>query len=261
MKIMAYLCIKCSLKKHFYLMKHLTLFLFLFAGMSCHHAPAAAAPAETEEAPASEQIVDEEVPQERRDVLYYYRRLKEPYRSGYELKERNGTWTTQSPDTGEPIASVVVDIKNGFIEILDEGTGGGEWTYRMALFRMADGNPVIGITKTYFDGAGLDQKYYFLRPEDSRKSDWTKETIKEVSGFDFLPLDNAEEERIVNALLPVSLELPRQGTSLKATVYTGLEYIYCRGDDNEYADYCGLFKQLRRKEIVFKWNREKGKFE
>ncbi|HRF38879.1 MAG TPA: hypothetical protein PK198_08820, partial [Saprospiraceae bacterium] len=65
----------------------------------------------------------------------------------------------------------------------------------------------------------------------------------------------------VKKLLPVSLELTRQGTSVKAVVYTGLEQIYCRGDDNEYADYCGLFRQVQRKEIVLKWNKEKGKLE
>lgn len=238
------------------------LFLFICAWLGCNNAPAtsSAVPAESAQVLVSEQIAGEELPQERRDVLYYYRRLKEPYRSGYELKENNGQWTSMSPDTEEPIAAVV-DVKNGFIEIVDEGTGGGEWTYRMALFRMADGNPVIGITNTYFDGAGLDQKYYFLRPENAQKLDWTKETIREITGFDFLPLDNAEEEDIVKKLLPVSLELPRQGTSVKAVVYTGLEQIYCRGDENEYSDYCGLFRQVQRQEIVLKWNKEKGRLE
>lgn len=243
-------------------MKKSLLFLFIFAWLGCNNAPATTSttPAETAEAPVSGQIVGEDVPQERRDVLYYYRSLKDPYRSGYELKENNGQWTSISPDTEEPIAAVV-DIKNGFIEIMDQGTGGGDWTYRMALFRMADGQPVIGITNTYFDGAGLDQKYYFLRPENAQKLDWTKETIREITGFDFLPLDNAEEEDIVKKLLPVSLELPRQGTSVKAVVYTGLEQIYCRGDENEYSDYCVLFRQVQRKEIVLKWNKEKGKLE
>ncbi len=244
------------------MMKKSLLLLSIFACLGCNKAPAttSAAPAATEEAPLAAPTVEEDVPQERRDVLYYYRRLKEPYRSGYELKENKGQWTSMSPDTEEPIAAVV-DLKNGFIEIVDEGTGGGEWTYRMALFRMADGQPVIGITNTYFDGAGLEQKYYFLRPENAQKLDWTKETVREITGFDFLPLDNAEEEDIVKKLLPVSLELPRQGTSVKAVVYTGLEQIYCRGDDNEYADYCGLFRQVQRKEIVLKWNKEKGKLE
>ena len=102
----------------------------------------------------------------------------------------------------------------------------------MALFRMDDGQPVIVITNPFFYRSGLYQKYYFLRPEDAQKLDWTKETIRRITGFDFLPLDNAEEEDIVKKLLPVSLELPRQGTSVKAVVYTGLEQIYSRGDAN-----------------------------
>jgi len=198
---------------------------------------------------------------ERFDVLHYYRQLKPPYAPpGYPLKEVNGKWMSLSPDTEEPIEATV-DIKNGFIEIVDPGTGGGDWTFRVVLFRMANGAPVLGITHTFFDGAGLLHAHYFLRPEDPRQLDWTKYTIKSLSGFDFLPLDNAEEEHIVNKLLPVSLELPRYGTSAKATVYTGLENIYCRGDDNEYSDYCILFRQVQRKEIIFKWNKDLGKFE
>lgn len=203
---------------------------------------------------------EEAVPQERRDVLYYYRNLRAPFAPpGYPLTQKNGQWTSISPDTEEPI-DAVVDIKNGFIEIVDPGTGGGEWTYRVVLFRMADGNPLLGITHTFFDGAGQTHKYFFLRPEDPKRIDWTNETIKAVSGFDFLPLDNAEEEAIVQALLPVSLVLPRQGTAVKAVVYTGLEQIYCRGDENEYSDYCGLFRQVQRQEITFTWDKVRGVF-
>lgn len=197
---------------------------------------------------------------ERRDVLYYYRQLKPPYAPPYALKESGGKWMTRANSTEEPFEAVV-DLKNGFIEIVDSGTGGGDWTYRVVLFRTAKDEPVIGITHTFFDGAGIQHSYYFLRPEDPKQLDWTQHTIPSVSGFDFLPDDNAEEEAIVEKLLPVTLELPRYGTSVKAHVYTGLEYIYCRGDENEYTDYCGLFRQVKRKELMLKWNKEKGQFE
>jgi hypothetical protein len=242
-------------------MNNWILTLVLFWGLGCGNAAPPSSAADTTQAPhAPTQASEAAVPLERRDVLYYYRQLRAPHSPGYPLTQENGQWTSVSPDTQEPLPALV-DIKNGFIEIVDPGTGGGEWTYRIVLFRMADGNPVIGVTHTFFDGAGLQHTYFFLRPEDSKRLDWTRETIKAVSAFDFLPADNAEEEHIVQALLPVSLELPRQGTSVKAVVFTGLEQIYCRDTDNEYADYCGLFTRVQHKEIVFKWNRDKGTFE
>ncbi|HRD82165.1 MAG TPA: hypothetical protein PLL53_15505, partial [Saprospiraceae bacterium] len=90
------------------MMKKSLLLLSIFACLGCNQAPAttSATPAATEETPLAEPTVEEDVPQERRDVLYYYRRLKEPYRSGYELKENKGQWTSMSPDTEEPIAAV-----------------------------------------------------------------------------------------------------------------------------------------------------------
>lgn len=144
--------------------------------------------------------------------------------------------------------------------IVDSGTGGGEWTFRVVFFHMADANPLLGITHTFFDGATLLHECYFLKPEDSRQLDWTKQIIKQVSAFDFLPQDNAEEPVIAQKLLPASLELPRYGTVVKAKVYTGLKDIYCRGNENEFSDYCGLFGQVRHTEIAFKWNKEKGRF-
>ncbi len=237
----------------------------LIAMSACQSTPATStenqsAPDSIQKASAIHPVSEAPRAQQDHDVLYYYRALKQPYAPpGYALKETNGRWHSASPDTGEAL-DATVDLKNGFIEIVDPGTGGGDWTYRVVLFRMANGEPVLGITHTFFDGAGLLHTYYFIRPEDPKQLDWTKYTIRAVSGFDFLPLDNAEEESIVKKLLPVSLELPRYGTSIKAVVYTGLKDIYCRGDENEYADYCGLFQQVRRREVTFKWNKETGKF-
>jgi hypothetical protein len=196
-----------------------------------------------------------------KDVLHYYRSLPSPWSIGHPLKQQNGKWMTQSNFTEEPFEVAVVDVKNGYIEFTDPGTGGGDLTYQFVLFRMADGAPVIGITKTFFDGAGIDQTYYFLRPEDPKQIDWTDYTLPEIDGFSFLRDDSAEEERIVRKLLPVTIELPRVGTTAKAKVFTGLKDIYCRGDQNEYSDYCVLFDQLQRTEIALRWNKEMGRFE
>lgn len=196
-----------------------------------------------------------------KDVLHYYRSLPSPFSIGHPLTEQNGKWMTQSNFTEEPFEVAMVDVKNGYIEFTDPGTGGGDLTYQFVLFRMADGAPVIGITKTFFDGAGIDQTYYFLRPEDPKQLDWTGYTLPEIDGFSFLRDDSAEEERIVRKLLPVTIELPRVGTTARAKVFTGLKDIYCRGDQNEYSDYCVLFDQLHRTEIALKWNKEMGKFE
>lgn len=220
------------------------------------------APEVSTEQPALSEENIEEVPLAARNVLYYYKNLEPPYATEYPLVETKGKWKAISPSNDEILLEdVVVDLKNGYIEITDPGTGGGEWTTRCVLFRMANGTPVLGLSRTFFDGATILQDLYFLRPEDPQKLDWTTYTMPAVDGFNFLRDDSAEEEAIVKKLLPVTIELPRQGTSVKAWVYTGLKELYCRGDENEYSDYCGLFQQVRRTEITFKWNREKGKFE
>jgi len=228
-------------------MRHLTVPLLLLA-MACN---APASPSDTIPGPATQG----------KDVLYYYRTLPPQFSIGHPLKQEDGKWFTESNFTEEPFEVTVVDVKNGYIEFTDPGTGGGDLTSQFVLFRMADGSPVIGITQTFSDGAGIDQTCYFLRPEDPEEIDWTEYTMPEIDGFSFLRDDSAEEERIVRQLLPVTIELPRYGTTAKAKVFTGLKDIYCRGDQNKFSDYCILFEQLQRKEIALKWNAQLGMFE
>lgn len=205
------------------------------------------------------------LPEGKKDVLYYYQwleegNLKPDYGWGYPLVQKNGKWFSKSASTEEPIEAVV-DQKNGFIEIVDPGTGGGDITVRFVLFRLESGAPVLGITHDFFDGTGINQQYYFLRPEDKEQFDWTEHTMPIITGFDFLPENNAEEPDIVEKLLPVSIELPHYGTTVKIKVFTGLEAIYCNGSENEYSDYCGLFNNLTRREFSLKWNKKEGRFE
>ncbi|MBP9078305.1 MAG: hypothetical protein KBG02_15660 [Haliscomenobacter sp.] len=195
-----------------------------------------------------------------KDVLYYYRTLEAPFATEYPLQESKGKWVCLSPSTSEPLEDIVVDLNNGFIQIVDPGTGGGDWTIQCVLFRMANGAPVLGLSKTFFDGTGIRQDIHILRPEDARRRDWTDYALPKIDGFSFLRDDSAEEEEIVHQLLPVTIELPRYGTTAKAKVYTGLQDLYCRGGENEFSDYCGLFQQVRRAEILLKWNKEQGKF-
>lgn len=247
-------------------MRYLILSLCLWAFACNKSAPGSEQQAEAiqEDSAAVVATLDEQTEAataETKDVLYYYRQLKAPFAPAYPLRESKGKWTSVSPSTDEPLEDVIVDLKNGFIQIVDPGTGGGDWTINCVLFRMADGAPVLGLTKTFFDGAGILQECHILRPEDPARLDWTDYALPKIDGFSFLRDDSAEEEAIVQKLLPVTIELPRYGTSAKAKVYTGLQEIYCRGDQNEFSDYCGLFLQVRRTEIPLKWNREKGKFE
>jgi hypothetical protein len=195
----------------------------------------------------------------RKNVLDYFRELRPPYAPGYALHQKGNQWVSQSFIDVEIEATV--DIPNGFIEINDEGTGDGFIKTQLVLFRMADGQPVLALSKQTSDGIGLSQQYYFLRPEDTKQYDWTDYTLPRLTAFDFLPLDYAEEADIVEEALPVYIELPRQGTTLTAHVFTGKKFLYCGETASARQEIaCPVFDRLLRTSLPLKWDRVAGRF-
>jgi hypothetical protein len=195
----------------------------------------------------------------RKNVLDYYRSLEPPYNSPYELTQKGSKWVAES--SLEMELEATVDLKNGFIEIIDEGTGGGTYHVQVVLFRLANGNPMIAVSKKAYDGFGATQEYRFLRPEHPDQYDWTEHTLGALSVFDFLELDYAEEPAILEEAMPVLLDLPQLGTTLTASVFTGKRFYYC-GDSAspEEQIVCPAFDRLRREEIKLHWDRASGQF-
>ncbi|MEQ8706247.1 MAG: hypothetical protein RIC19_20105 [Phaeodactylibacter sp.] len=206
----------------------------------------------TDEAPGAET-------DKRKNVLDYYRSLEPPYNSPYELTQKGNKWMAESPLEMELEATV--DLRNGFIEIIDEGTGGGTYHVQVVLFRLANGNPMIAVSKRAYDGVGATQEYHFLRPEHPDQYDWTEHTLGALSVFDFLELDYAEEAHTLEEAMPVLLDLPQRGTTLTASVFTGKRFYYC-GDSASPEEQlaCPAFDRLRQEQIALKWDRENGQF-
>lgn len=194
-------------------------------------------------------------------VLDYYRQLKDDYDPGYPLRQKGGKWVTVSPLSEQDI-DATVDLKNGFIEVIDEGTGDGMVKVQVALFRLADGKAVVAISKQIFDGIGAQQSWHFLRPDAAGFKDWTEHTMPIVTGFDFLPDDYAEEPDVVEEALPVLIELPRHGTNLVVSVFTEKKGLYCSEQATEYQRdvLCPVFGRLTRTTFSLKWDKTEGRF-
>ncbi len=68
----------------------------------------------------------------KKTVIHYYNRAASA--NGWEkIYLKNGKWKTKSTAEYEmPIKTI--DIKNGYLEICDNGTGGGQFDYKIVLF-------------------------------------------------------------------------------------------------------------------------------
>ena len=194
-----------------------------------------------------------------KNILDYYRELNGDYAPGYEIRKKGEGWVSQS--TAEYEIPVTVDIKNGFIELTDEGTGGGTFKVQVVLFRLVDGSPQIGITKTEFDGIGANQQYYFVRPEDSKQYDWTEHAVPIITYLDFYQEEDDEiDPELAEKTFPILFDLPQHGTSLKVSIFLGNRILYCSEDAGvERAKLCPLFDHMARESFNLKWINAEGR--
>ena len=102
------------------------------------------------------------------NIVDYYYSLPESFFSDkdlgnikYSLSKKGDAWFSES--LAEYEFAALVDIKNGFIEFNDEGTGGGNVLIRVVLFRKADRSPLIGITKGGFNGFYFESSTAFYK--------------------------------------------------------------------------------------------------
>lgn len=194
------------------------------------------------------------------DVFTYYQKLQPEYIADYKLQQGKEGFYTKSQN-GERLTPVM-DIANGYIEIMDDQLGEGHVRVQFVLFKKADASDVIAISIQRHDGFGLSQKSFVLHMISGKPVDKTKEALGNLSPWAFLPDDYAEEEHIVYDALPVLIDLPRKGTTAKAIASTEKKFYYCSDKANEEQSIaCGVYGRLRRTSIELKWNRQKGVFE
>ncbi|MEJ5284472.1 MAG: hypothetical protein WHS77_05415 [Brevinematales bacterium] len=180
----------------------------------------------------------------------------------YKISRKNNKYYTISCN-GEEM-DVVVDIKNGYLDVVDEGTGGGTYEIYMALFKSSDKKDYVLIYQSSMDGIGIDQSnLYCYKVENQEWKDVKKEIFAENFWKGFFKEDfyNKNKTKIDNffknnqrALL---YSLPRYGTDLS------LELNYTMGyylQENEANFFAKMKENLNTEKLILKWDREKAQF-
>jgi len=83
----------------------------------------------------------------------------------YTLNQKKGIWVSQPLAEHEFFPTV--DVKKGYIKINDEGTGGGNVSFELFLFKKSNDHPIIAITKGSFDGFYYDSTTRFYTLENN----------------------------------------------------------------------------------------------
>ena len=156
------------------------------------------------------------------DVVDYYNSLPKTFFSDkdlgdikYPLYKKGDTWFSQSLADRE--FNPIVDIKNGYIEFNDEGTGGGNVNTQIVLFRKKDGSPLIGITMGGYNGIYFENSTAFY---ELKNDAWIKTNnvfpelkIKRLLNKKYQNL-YFKRDGIVTPNLTNLTELPQTGTTI-----------------------------------------------
>lgn len=153
---------------------------------------------------------------------------------GYRVQSKPGGWAVQSPDWGTDIP-ITVDGPHGFIEIMDEGTGGGSFETQVVLWRQADGTPLVGIGETIFDPPYPETtRLRFFGFDTKLWGNWSTFVWPDVGLEDFLTgtmsIDDLRALRAIRS--SVYIRLPQVGLNPVAHLIVRNEEVeaVCRGE-------------------------------
>ena len=193
-------------------------------------------------------------------------------RHRYSLAPLGNKWKTKSTVGYEMDA--VVDIENGYIEIVDRGTGGGFINHEVAVFDSKNRGRVIALN--IFGGDGTRASAAGIKFFVRQGSGWQDVTAEVLPGIDWTMFYQPNQWNMEDLKKGVQIaarekielvryKLPRIGTTLRASFLR--ENIIIRGQytttgltAEESRILASMVNTLARSRIMLKWDREKGVF-
>ena len=144
------------------------------------------------------------------------------------------------------------DVPNGYFEYSDDGTGAGEATSQIALFKTNEGKDLLAINGYYMDPggsftttSGRPPRFYLYENKT-----FTEQTsvFPDVNLNLFFDRDTGSVEEV-----PFYYILPQQGTSIQCNF--GLPIGFLRENYNEYKEVCDKYSDLKRTSITLEFDR------
>ncbi len=200
----------------------------------------------------------------RKTVVDYYNMTVD---AGDAVALKGGKWMVRGM-VGEFIPVPVVDIRNGYIEMTDHGTGGGTTTREAALFTSKGGAVVLVISTGVFEGTACSSSCsvrVFELKNGKMEETGSLLPILPMDPFFRKGFDFSDKEKIGDLAdtVRISYRLPRIGTSIKAVLELGcFEWRTTRDDaaTEEKKQARNILGGIKRKVIDINWDMDKGRF-
>ena len=198
-------------------------------------------------------------------VIDYFEKLPPEIIDDYKIENAEGEWISKS-NAGYEIFPTV-DIINGYIEIIDEGTGGGTTKLQVVLFRKKDGSALIAISKYTNDGGMyIESRINFMEYKNEEWIDVTYDIQPSITCNNFVNqgFDMPDFPEDFHEMFGIVYNLPQYGTTIEISLIVGGLTLICDGTmESLPADkklVCDFIDNTKKTPIKLYWDKPNRKF-
>lgn len=191
-------------------------------------------------------------------LIKYFNMLPTAKKQGYVISKIGSTYFA---DAGTGECKVLVDDTNGFLEIVDSGTGGGTLVYQLAIFKKKKNEDFVAVSYYSYEdklGDGMissgDFNFYFC---GKTLSDKTNDVLPEM----IILQDGAYYDVASEISESYSegeyeyFEIPHHGTTLKFHFGTNQLNMACKENDSK---ACEIKQSIKIVDVF--WDKETSTF-
>ncbi|MFC4262786.1 hypothetical protein ACFOWM_07860 [Ferruginibacter yonginensis] len=85
-------------------------------------------------------------------IVQYFKKLPAEQQHGYKINFKNNQYNVVADNQ----CSITVDEKNGYLKIIDDGTGGGTFVLELAIFKKENKTDILAVNTYAYSGDGKE---------------------------------------------------------------------------------------------------------
>jgi hypothetical protein len=165
-------------------------------------------------------------------LIGYFNKLPKAHKHEFVITKNTNTYTANA---GTGAVKVLLDEANGFMQIKDNGTGGGTLVYEMAIFKTQKGKDIVAVNHYAYEEGGMHSGGNIVFFNASNMKDITKEVLPDltvVQDETYKTVNASDLETYSNSPY-IYFELPKKGTVVTFNYSTNTLDAACRDGDKK----------------------------
>ncbi len=200
------------------------------------------------------------------NVIDYFRLLPDSLRDFYTIGYKDGKWHVPCHGIPNCFLKPKVDLKNGFIEIVNDVEAQGEITEQFVLFSDLQGNRFMGISRKSVSAGSIATKFSFWLYKDKTWIDVTDNVLPRFS-INYFLRPGHKFPQFLSDVFAIWYDLPQFGTVVEVKLDSVDVEDFIDGISRSQQDFEGKLKQyrvfrqnLRYVQFGLKWDKKYSRF-